>query len=143
MYMQMVWMLTFGCIAVEGFLAWNIPQWRHLTKNAGRFGRIIDLMFSFFLSWVLGIIFQAPSGLVIFMSAILSTIISMPMYPAMDWAEAHMAEIKDGYNKARKVLTDTAILVYKILRLITIPIRMCRWASIQYRAVKVALKPVP
>lgn len=140
MYMQMVWMLTFGCIAVEGFFAWNVPQWRKFTERTGKTGKILDLLFSFFLSWILGTIFQAPSGLVIFMSAVLSTILSMPMYPVLNWAEEHQEEIKKYYQKAREVMIDTIVLCYKILRLMTIPIRAGRTLTRQYKAVKIALR---
>lgn len=138
MYLQMVWMLTITSTAIEGFIAWYIPAWRKLTKRLGNLGKILDLAFSFFLSWALGVIFQAPSGLVIFMSAIASTIVSMPMYPALDWCEDHKVEIAENYMKARVIIRDTIIITYKLLRFLTFPLRMMRWCSQQYQAVKMA-----
>lgn len=140
MYMEMVWMLTFGCVGVEAFFAWYIPVMRKVTHRAGNSGRIINLLFSFTLSWTLGEIFQAPSGLIVFMAAILSTIIMMPVYPMLDWCEQHQERIGEIYNQTRQVAYDTGILIYKTLRLITIPIRMARWSHQQYQAVKIAVK---
>lgn len=136
MLLQMVILMTIASTVVEGFIAWYLPGWRALTKKF----RLLDILFSFFLSYILGKMFGAQ-GVVIAISGVASTMTSMPMYPAMDWYEKNQSEVKVAYSKVRQTTIDCAILFYKLCRLITIPIRMGRWCHQQWCVVREAARP--
>jgi len=117
MLLQMMVLLALASTAVEGFFAWHVPAWRRITKKY----RLLDLFFSFFLSFAMGKFMGAPSGLVIFGAGVISTVISMPMYPALNWCEANAGKIAQWRMKGQEMAQDLVRLMVFLIRVVTFP----------------------
>lgn len=121
MYLQMAILLALASTAIEGFIVWHAP----LIRKIGKKFPVLDVVFSFALSVFMGMMFAAE-GVVIALGSILSTIISMPLYPAMDWIDEHRSLVQIKKARAKEILTDTVKVIVFFLRVITFPLWMPR-----------------
>jgi hypothetical protein len=74
--LAMMMVLGFGSTAIEMMLVYKIKPMR----DAFRRWTVLGLLFSFVMSWFMGMIFGAPTGLIIFGGAIMSTALSAIIY---------------------------------------------------------------
>lgn len=128
----MALLLASASVMLEGLVAYRISAYRHLMQKAEWLAVVISMAGSFFLGKIFG-----AEGLVCLMAGIMSTVVSPFMYKALNWHEAHADEVLVHYQKFRQTMIDTGILVYKLLRLVTLPIRAIRWTVVQWNAAKV------
>jgi hypothetical protein len=124
-------MLAIASFVFEMMLAAKIPAWR---QNAKR-NKIINLVLSVLLSFIMGVLFGA-AGLIVMTAAIISTLMSVPGYAFLYWNyDSPQAQARGGnqiqhmkvttiksYRKFKQAFVDLANMIYKIIRVITFPI---------------------
>jgi len=120
----------------EGMLAARIP----LLRKIGYKSKLANLMISIIISYNLGVAFGA-SGLIAMTAAILSTIMSIPMYMYLYWnydtpkakSLPEKSRYQHGTTKWKEVGSDTLKMTYGTLKVITAPV----WVSRKvYRKIK-------
>lgn len=142
MFFSMMLTLAVASSIVEGAFAAKVKIWR---VNAHKF-KWVNMVISIGLSYILGIAFGAE-GLITMGAAMLSTVLSIPMYAFLNWnydtptAVLHggnecayyydkfkvkLEQYKLGFNKWRVAMADFGKLIYTIIRTITFPIWMAR-----------------
>jgi hypothetical protein len=127
-------MLTFAIILAlvsftfEMIFASKIKAWRQFASRY----KLANLFMSLGLSYTLGTLFGA-GGLIAMTAAILATLISIPGYAALDFMlDSPTANRLNGnvfghyWQKFSSVMRDFFILIYKIMRIITFPVRAVR-----------------
>lgn len=123
MFLTIIFITTVASIAVELIVAYKIPFWHHLAE---RF-IVIALAMSFGLSYIMGRGFGA-SGLIIFVSALCSTIIAAPCYKGVAW---YREAKKDGalgedIASAIQLAKDLWTVIVFFIKVITWPVRSYR-----------------
>jgi large-conductance mechanosensitive channel len=100
------------------------------------------MIMSLVLSYVIGIAFGAQ-GLIAMGAGVISTILSYPGYKFLHWNYDSPQALAQGGNRSKfywlqwkQVLLDFGTLIYKILRLITIPIRAIRFVTQKINSLK-------
>jgi hypothetical protein len=109
----------------EGMIAAKIPLWRKIAYKS----KLANLFMSILLSYILGVAFGA-GGLIAMTAAILSTIMSIPVYTYLHWnydsPQAKKLPEKSQYahqsKKWKQVGADTAKMTYGTLKVVTAPI---------------------
>jgi hypothetical protein len=109
----------------EGMIAAKIPLWRKIAYKS----KLANLFMSILLSYILGVAFGA-GGLIAMTAAILSTIMSIPVYTYLNWnydsPQAKKLPEKSQYahqsKKWKQVGADTAKMTYGTLKVVTAPI---------------------
>lgn len=134
MFFSMMLILAIASTMVEGMFAAKIPLWRQYAHKYKWFNMTISIL----LSFVLGFAFGAE-GLIAMGAAVISTVLSVPVYAAIHWnydtprAKArgseytyYKAKFKSDWNKWKIALSDLAKLTYTLIRFVTFPIWMTR-----------------
>jgi len=123
--------LALASFIFEMIIASKIPSWR---RNAKKY-KMINLVLSVLLSFVMGVLFGA-AGLIVMTAAILSTLMSIPGYSFLYWCydspEAkrnggnqiayYKKQTVNAFTKMKRACVDLFELIYKIIRIITFPI---------------------
>lgn len=140
--------LALASTAFELMLAAKIPLWRRLSHKS----LLFNLGNSMVLSFLVGIMFGA-AGLIAMTAGIFSTILTIPGYAFLHWcydsdeAKArggnqlafYATKIHDVRAKWSQTLADFAQLIYKIIRFVTLPIRITRTCALKYKAIRTKL----
>jgi hypothetical protein len=142
MFFSMMITLALASVMVEAAFAAKVKWWR---INAHKL-KWVNMIISIGMSYILGVAFGA-AGLITMGAAMLSTVMSIPMYQLLHWnydtpsARAHggnefnyhYAIFKsklNGYkitlDKWRVALSDLGKLMYSFIRFLTFPIWMTR-----------------
>ena len=128
MFFSFAIILAIASTAIEMLFAAKIPAWRRAAKN----WKIVNLVISILLSFVLSIMFGA-AGLIAMTAAIFSTLMSIPGYAFLHWmydsdqAQQHGGNMLRYYaDRWKQVMIDLGTLIYKILKIITAPIWITR-----------------
>jgi hypothetical protein len=142
MLFTMMIFLAISATIVEGMFASKFKYWR---INAHKF-KWLNMVISIGISFVLGVMFGA-AGLIAMGAAMISTVMSIPMYAFLHWnydspmAAAHGGNMylhnkgifKVQYLKWKQVMIDFTRVIYLTLRAITAPIWICRSAAIKIK----------
>jgi hypothetical protein len=138
MLFSMMLTLAVASSALEITLAARIKPWRMLCAKYSSANMIMSLL----LSFVIGIAFGAQ-GLIAMGAGVISTILSYPGYKFLHWNYDSPQALAQGGNRVafywaqwKQVLVDFGNLLYKILRIITIPIRFVRWINTKFSSLK-------
>ena len=135
MLFTMMICLAISATIVEGMFAAKFKYWR---VNAHKF-KWLNMVISIGISFVLGVMFGA-AGLIAMGAAMISTVLSIPMYAFLHWnydsptAAAHGGNMylhnkgifNVQYVKWKQVIIDFTRVIYLTLRAITAPIWMFR-----------------
>lgn len=138
MLLSMMIILALASSALELTLAARIKPWRMLCAKYSSVNMIVSLL----LSFVIGIAFGAQ-GLIAMGAGVISTMLSYPGYKFLYWNYDSPQALSQGGNRSKfywlqwkQVLLDFGTLIYKILRLITIPIRVIRFVTLKINSMK-------
>lgn len=138
MLFSMMIVLAVASSALEITLAARVKPWRTLCAKYSSANMIMSLV----LSYVIGIAFGAQ-GLIAMGAGVISTILSYPGYKFLHWNYDSPQALAQGGNRSKfywlqwkQVLLDFGTLIYKILRLITIPIRAIRFVTQKINSLK-------
>lgn len=134
MFLHMALLLAAASLLLEGLVAYRVAPYRHFVEKREYAAVFVSMAGSFFLGKIFG-----AEGLVCLMAGIMSTVASPPMYKLLGWYEVNRDEVNAKYYQFRQTMIDFGILVYKFLRLLTLPIRMIRWCVTQWETAKVKL----
>jgi hypothetical protein len=127
----------------EMMIAARIPAWRRIASQS----ILVNLAGSIALSYMMGFLFGA-AGLIAMTAGLLSTLMSIPGYKFLHWrfdSPQALANGGDQLNHVRETWTNTkqqwaqplrdlATLTYKIIRFITLPVRIIRTIVVTLRA---------
>lgn len=113
----------------EAMIAAKIPVWRRVAHKS----KLANLAMSILLSYILGVAFGA-AGLIAMTAAILSTIMSIPVYSFLYWnydtpkakSLPEKSRYQHGTKKWKQVGSDTLKMTYGALRVVTAPIWVSR-----------------
>lgn len=138
MLLSMMIILALASSALELTLAARIKPWRMLCAKYSSANMIVSLL----LSFVIGMAFGAQ-GLIAMGAGVISTMLSYPGYKFLYWNYDSPEALSQGGNRSKfywlqwkQVLLDFGTLIYKILRLITIPIRAIRYVTVKINSIK-------
>ena len=123
----------------EGMLAAKIP----ILRKIGHKSKLANLMISILISYILGVAFGA-GGLIAMTAAILSTIMSIPVYTYLYWnydsPKAKSLPEKSQYShqakKWKQVGADTVKMTYGTLKVVTAPIWIPRGIYRKFKPVR-------
>jgi hypothetical protein len=142
MFFSMMITLALASVMVEAAFAAKVKWWR---INAHKL-KWVNMVISIGMSYLLGEAFGA-AGLITMGAAMLSTVLSIPMYQLLHWnydtpsAHAHggsefnyyyaifkskLTGYKTTLNKWSIALSDLGKLIYSFIRFLTFPIWMTR-----------------
>lgn len=120
--------LAFSSFIVEMTFASKVSFWRQIARQYKLANLAMSLLFSYTLATLFG-----ASGLIAMTAAIMATLLSIPGYAMLYTIyDSPAAQSVGGnligfyWNKFRDVMRDLFILLYKILRFITLPVRIAR-----------------
>lgn len=127
MFLHMALLLAMTSLLLEGIFAYRIPAYRHFVEKREYVAIFISMAGSYFLGQIFG-----AQGLVCLMAGIMSTVASPPMYKLLGWYERNKIEVNAKYYEIRQTMIDFMRLLYKLMRLLTLPFRVIRTTSAKY-----------
>lgn len=118
-------MFAIACVAIELFFVTQYEKFETLLIKHEKLG----IFWSIALSWIMGEVFGAQ-GVIVLMSAMFSTVITTIIYKCHLLKYIKMAKNGELSNKlapVRQTIKDVATFFKFIVRIITAPVRFCRW----------------